>query len=207
MKFSEPRLEILKILRKRSSSVDELCEKLKITPTAARQHLILLERDHLVKKGVVKEGMGRPKYIYSITEKAQEFFPKRYDLLTELLIEEILREKGNEKLNHLIDSISERIYQESRRDFEGKDLKERVSLLCELLNERGAEAVLYEIEKAYEFEILNCPFYLLARKYPSLCRLDLNLFEKLCERRIERKKSIATGDSFCLFSIVKEIDF
>ncbi|MBU7025586.1 MAG: ArsR family transcriptional regulator, partial [Theionarchaea archaeon] len=61
------RHEILKILKRERCTVDELSSKIGISPTAIRQHLTILEGDSLVTRETLKEGIGRPKVIYTIT--------------------------------------------------------------------------------------------------------------------------------------------
>lgn len=65
------RRQILTALKKQGSlSVDDLSRCLGITPMGIRQHLAVLERDNLVMISSVRRGMGRPSYLYRLTELA-----------------------------------------------------------------------------------------------------------------------------------------
>ena len=106
----DSRYEILKILKKERCTVEDLSNKIRISPTAVRQHLTILEGESLVRGETLKEGIGRPKVIYTVTEKAEELFPKFYSWLAECLIKEIIDEHGEEKVEFLLQKIGDRYY-------------------------------------------------------------------------------------------------
>src|SRR3990172_11624065 len=94
------RRQILEYLQRHGSgTVKELGELLGLTSTGIRQHLTVLERDALVTAHEERGRVGRPTLVYSLTAEADSLFPKTYDLLASVLLEEIRATDGNEKLH------------------------------------------------------------------------------------------------------------
>jgi predicted ArsR family transcriptional regulator len=82
--------EILSHLKRSGgSSVEELATSLGLARMTVRQHLATLERDALVSSREVRRATGRPHYAFSLTDRGEEAFPKRYDRLAGLILEEV----------------------------------------------------------------------------------------------------------------------
>ena len=94
MLSNHTRTDVLHLLKRNESSVDGLSAQLGISATATRQHLSILERDGLVKRTSVKKIIGRPKVMYSLTEKAEEFFPKAYFDFLKCVINDMCEREG-----------------------------------------------------------------------------------------------------------------
>ena len=84
------RLRILEYLQRNgTATVKELGQLLGLTSTGIRQHLTVLERDGLVAVREERGRVGRPNLVYSLTDEADAVFPKTYDVLASVLLEEI----------------------------------------------------------------------------------------------------------------------
>lgn len=195
------RHEILKILKRERCTVDELSSKIGISPTAIRQHLTILEGDSLVTRETLKEGIGRPKVIYTITEKAEELFPKFYSWLAECLIEAITGEYGEEKVESLMRQIGIRFSQPYLERVQGKPLEERVCEVTDIMNEWGAYASVENDGRDYLLKNYNCSFYKVAQKYPQVCSVHTTFLENLLELNPERIASMAEGNDYCAYQI------
>lgn len=57
-------------------TIGALAEELGITEMGVRRHVLQLEQEGLAKTKVVRQAMGRPLHMYSLTEKSEEYFPK-----------------------------------------------------------------------------------------------------------------------------------
>ena len=69
--------KILDLLKKDVSlSVNELTECLQITHMAVRKHLNNLEKDGSIESHEMKQPMGRPLQLYSLSKKGERLFPK-----------------------------------------------------------------------------------------------------------------------------------
>ena len=82
--------QILVLLKRTGSvTVEEAAGALAVASMTARQHLVGLERDGLVQSEKVRRSTGRPHFLYSLTPKGEEMFPRRYDLLAQILLDEV----------------------------------------------------------------------------------------------------------------------
>ena len=63
--------QVLNLLidRKAGATVDELVNEVGLSRTAVNQHLISLEKDGYVRKGVSRKTRGRPQHVYLLTEE------------------------------------------------------------------------------------------------------------------------------------------
>ncbi|AFC28735.1 transcriptional regulator [Paenibacillus mucilaginosus 3016] len=90
-------------------SAGEMAKQLGITEMAVRRHLHTLERDQLIEAKLVRQAMGRPAHLYSLTEHADDLFPKKYQHLAMDLLEELELTAGADKVDFLFDRRKERL--------------------------------------------------------------------------------------------------
>lgn len=121
------RQQILEYLQRHGrGTVKELGALLGLTSTGIRQHLTVLERDGLVAAHEERGRVGRPTLVYSLTEAADSLFPKTYDLLAGVLLEEIRSSAGNEGLQKMLQKVAHRLAAPYLERVDGKELPERV---------------------------------------------------------------------------------
>ncbi|MDA8085331.1 MAG: winged helix-turn-helix transcriptional regulator [Nitrospiraceae bacterium] len=69
--------KIIILLKKNDGlTTGELSRHVGITPMGIRQHLLALERKNLIRYEMKKNGIGRPAFVYRLTELADDVFPK-----------------------------------------------------------------------------------------------------------------------------------
>jgi DeoR family transcriptional regulator, suf operon transcriptional repressor len=180
--------QILVLLKRAgSATIEEAAAALAIASMTARQHLVGLEKDGLVQAEKVKRATGRPHYLFRLTAKGEEMFPRRYDLLAQLLLEEIGRLNGDdlrglgpaEKRSLMIDRVADRIVASHRLQTEGVSLAERVSAVTELLHTVGGFAEWYDNGESYEIRDYNCVFAHIAPESESGCEWHASLLSRL----------------------------
>jgi DeoR family transcriptional regulator, suf operon transcriptional repressor len=201
-----PKNEILHLLKKQGgATVDDISKGLSLAATSVRQHLAALERDHLVKSVTIKHGAGRPKILYSLTELANNLFPKRYDFMLSMILAEIERLDGPEKIDLIFDNIADRIYLLCQDELENKTLEEKVETMTSMVRAWGSMAECEKIdEKSFVIREYNCDFYNSVLKYNLLSKFALKLLQKLLTNteldcKIETKPG--SGVDFCSFHI------
>lgn len=197
----DSRYEILKILKKECCTVDVLSDKIGISPTAIRQHLTILEKESLVKRETLKEGIGRPKVVYSTTKEAEKLFPKFYSWLAECLIDEIIEEYGEEKMESLFEQIGLRFSEPYQERVQDKSLEARVAAVTDILNEWGAYAFMENDGEYYVVKNYNCSFYEVSQKYPHVCTVHSVFLEQLLNQRPQQIASMSKGDEYCGYQI------
>jgi predicted ArsR family transcriptional regulator len=157
-------LELLK--RTGSATVEEAAGSLSVASMTARQHLLGLERDGLVQSEKVRRSNGRPHYLYYLTQKGDEMFPRRFDVLASILLDEVgaLRAEDIDGLNEdekrflLVQRAADRLAERYRFPVDGRSLAERVEALTSVLRAIGGFSEWIETEDGYEIRDYNCVF-------------------------------------------------
>jgi predicted ArsR family transcriptional regulator len=152
------RQQILDYLRRNSrGTVKELGRLLGLTSTGIRQHLTVLERDGLVEAREERGRVGRPTLVYSLTGKADELFPKAYDRLVSVLLEEMRATAGNEQLFQMLQRVARRLAEPHLETVEGRPLEARVRVAAGVLEEQGCIAEVSEADGEYFIDEYSCP--------------------------------------------------
>lgn len=199
-----PTREKILILLKKSGSmtVEELSRRVGITPMGVRQHITSLEKRGFVSYEAKKHGIGRPVFLYRLTEKAAELFPRAYGKLLITLLDAVEATDGRKKVDALFRHRKEAIFKERRSKMpEGAPLGEKLESLFEILENEGYIAELKESEKNYILRQFNCPIALIAARYKEACKYELQLLRELLGADVARTECIAEGDTSCSFNI------
>ncbi|WCN38400.1 helix-turn-helix transcriptional regulator [Aneurinibacillus uraniidurans] len=204
-KSSSTRNQILHMLKiKGSMTVGEMAQELEITEMAVRRHLNTLERDKYIQTRLLRQAMGRPTNVYSLSQEADNMFPKNYqDLTLEILgdIEELQGAEMVEALFRLRQQRQESLY----RDVvpEGSDFEKKLEMLARMQNEKGYMVEVKKDEETGRYILVesNCPIFDVAREYTFACNCEKTLFENILETRVEQEQCMATGGDNCVYVI------
>lgn len=198
---------ILHLLKtKGAMSTKELTDELGITVMAVRRHIQSLERDKLIDSKMVRQSMGRPTAVYCLTEHVEDFFPRKYHVLTLELLDELEEHFGASAVEQLFEGRKDKLLKKYDASMQGKDLAERVSMLADIQNENGYMVELEKInDEQYLLKEHNCPIEQVATKYQHACRCELKLFESLLgDAEVTRTDCLAKGGQRCTYSIKKK---
>jgi len=196
------RWEILQILKKRSrATVDELASALGMTLMAIRLHLIVLERDGLVSRSSIRERPGRPTLVYTLTENAEDVFPKSYELLATRLLEEFQNRCGHGGMESAYRAVAASFAAPYLAVVQGRSTRQRVEAATSALNERLCFAEWESHDEEFLLHIYNCPFYRVAMKHRHVCQLDQHFLEELVGVCPERRASLLDKQGRCTFAV------
>ncbi|TCS83114.1 helix-turn-helix transcriptional regulator [Tepidibacillus fermentans] len=196
--------EILLMLKANGSlTVSEISKELGITEMGVRRHLNTLEQNGLIRSALVRQSMGRPTYIYSLTDKAEDQFPKAYRQLALDLLDVFVDVNGEEKVNEIFERREELLRTRYLPMLSGKTLEEKVDSLLEIQNDKGYMAELDTNEEAFVLKQYNCLISQIAKKYPEACEAERKLFENLLGVDVMNLSCMGQGDRICTFQIFK----
>jgi DeoR family suf operon transcriptional repressor len=201
----ETRRAMLNTLKRRGElGSDELALETGITASGARQHLGSLERDGLIERRDIREGVGRPRSVYRLTRAADALYPRTYhDLTNELL--EYVGDDDPELLERLFARRRERRLNNARTRLEGlKSLEDRVRELTRILDEDGyvAEVTPLEDSSGYRITEHNCAILGVAMKYGQACGSELEFIRAaLPDTEIQRVQHIVSGAFACTYEV------
>jgi predicted ArsR family transcriptional regulator len=203
LQMQSTRQHILEYLQRQGrATVKELGSLLGLTSTGIRQHLTVLERDGLVDAREERGRVGRPTLVYSLTEKADALFPKTYDALAAVLLEEIRCSQGNERLHDLLHKVAERMAAPYVERIEGRPLPERVRETARIMEEQGC---LVDVREAgdgeYYIDEFTCPFPRVAQQDRSVCALHVDFVRVLTGGDTRLTQSLLRGERACCYRV------
>lgn len=203
MDDNQTRKSIILLLRKSGGmSIDELSKKINITPMGVRQHLLSLENRGLVTYAAKKHGIGRPGFIYSLTEIADELFPKSYDRFAIGILRDIEKHEGKEKIEKIFTWRREKLLGIRKESLGPKaSLDDILSGLKNMLEFEGYMVELSRQNGHYHLMQYNCPIQKIAFEFSSVCSHELQLYRDLFRKNISRQQSLPEGSTSCLYVI------
>ena len=196
------RKQILDHLRRHGqATIKELGSVLGLTSTGIRQHLTVLEREELVEAHEERGHVGRPALVYALTETGDALYPKQYDLLANLLLEEMHEVAGAKTVQTILRRVATRFAEPYQDRVQGKPLPERVSEAAAIIEERGCASEVVRDGEDWLIKQYTCPVPNVARQNSCVCPLDVEFVRQLVGADARLTTSLLRGDSACTFRI------
>jgi DeoR family suf operon transcriptional repressor len=208
---SSPRAEVLRLIQRQgSASIKELEAALGVTTTAVREQVDRLLREGFLQATRVRGEIGRPYYVYSLTPKAQELFPKDYATLALLLLEETLALHGQEGLRELLNRVSRRMAEKFQGQAQGHELSQKLLGLVAGLGDLGMEVSMLPVGEQGDDFILKtatCPYFEVARNHREICDMEQEMMAELLGPGvgIHLSSCIIDGKHACEFHITRSV--
>jgi predicted ArsR family transcriptional regulator len=203
MHENSTRKNIILLLKKnRGMTIDELSKIIDITPMGIRQHLLTLEKKGFVTYKIKKHGIGRPGFVYTLTDVANELFPKTYDHLALGILRDIKKHEGHEKIERIFGWRRERPFKIKKDALAGNDnLDETLHSLKNMLELEGHFIELSKNPGHYHLTQFHCPIGKVAHEFKDACSHELQLYRDLIGKDVKREHSVCEGAHSCLYVI------
>jgi predicted ArsR family transcriptional regulator len=201
-----PTREKIIYLLKRSGelSIEELSREMNITTMGIRQHLLYLERKGLVEYAAKRHGIGRPAFLYKLTARADDLFPKVYSEFIIEVLKDLETNDGQKKIEEVFRWRKERLVRKSRKILSEKEsLSGKVQALISILKEEGYSPEISETALEYVIKVYNCPIFRIALEFSMACKYDLQMFRELLGKDVIRQECITDGSPSCTYVIPK----
>jgi iron-sulfur cluster biosynthesis transcriptional regulator SufR len=201
---SETRRRILELLKLHGpQTANQLAKELGMTAMGARGHLAALERDRLIAHRAEKRRMGRPAYVFELTELGDELFPRTYPQLASSLLDSLKALYGEEVVGKLFEKRNEQLLKEYRARLADKPLDERVKELARIRTEEGYWADWEALDDGtFSLREHNCAICQIAKHAPEACQAELDLFRAvLPDCTVAREQHMIQGDRMCTYLI------
>jgi DeoR family transcriptional regulator, suf operon transcriptional repressor len=184
-------------------TVNDLADRVGISPISIRHHIASLEAEGLISSEDERHGVGRPRQLFSLTETGIEQFPTRYVRLTIRLLEHLKETMPETMINTLFSQMAEDLARELAEGTEMKNLtmKERLNLVKQLLHREGFNIEWEQLEDGYQINETSCPYYYIGQNHPEVCTVDQILISKVLSVPAEKVKCILNGDSSCTYLV------
>ena len=204
------RRRILELLRAgRACTADDLAALLELTAVTVRHHLEILKADDLVERVEVRhrETAGRPQHSYRLTSRALGQFPKNYQSLAVLMLDEIQDHLSTEELQRLTQGMAARMAARASMPPIDASPAVRMTAAVNYLNGCGYAAE-WEREpgtsasdNSFVLRTRNCPYHEASGTHHELCGMDLSLVANLLHTTPIVRERITGGASACSYAI------
>ncbi len=196
------RQQILDYLRRHGrATVKDLDSYLSLTSTGVRQHLTVLEREGLVEAQEERGRVGRPALVYRLTEQGDALYPKSYDELANVLLEEVRELAGGQALQTLLRRVATRFADPYRERLENHPISERVHEASRIIGERGCLSECVQDGDDWLILQYTCPFPKVAGQNSCVCSLDVEFIRQLVGADARLTTSLLRDDRACTFRI------
>lgn len=180
--------------------VEVLCQRLRISHNAVRQHLTSLMTAGHVERVAPRATGGRPQARYGLTPAGRELFPRNYGAIAAALLSQLHARMGEDEVGALLQQLGTTVAAtQAAMPALGPEALARA--LAERLDALGYEAVPARHGGDWQVEAFNCVFHALASQHPQVCRFDLAYMEGVTGRRMHHMECIVRGGNVCRFRI------
>ncbi|HEU0305395.1 MAG TPA: hypothetical protein VFR30_00335 [Lysobacter sp.] len=184
------------------ADVESLCECLRITHNAVRQHLTALMAHGWVERAPPVSTGGRPQARFRMTAAGQELFPRNYALIAGALLQAVADRLGPEGVGDMLTELGATLGA-AEPTLASNDEAVVAAALAERLNRAGYESLPTSRGGQPQVEAFNCVFHQMARENSDVCRFDIAFMEAATGRRIHHTECMVRGGHVCRFVIGK----
>ncbi|MBJ8053285.1 DeoR family transcriptional regulator [Bacillus cereus] len=197
--------EIVQLLKvKGEHTVAELAEALEITEMAIRRHLSNLEKDELIYSKMLRQHAGRPTYLYGLSQKGEDTFPKEYKQFAIEILDDLAR-MGDEKiLRYVLQERTKRTEEQLQKKISNQsNLAYKVQEIAAMQEKNGYMVqIKRDGERSFILEKQNCPLKEIAEKFPQVCEDEKDMYKRLFTgANVKTLTNMCEGDCNCSYQI------
>ncbi|MES5891798.1 MULTISPECIES: DeoR family transcriptional regulator [Bacillus cereus group] len=197
--------EIVQLLKvKGEHTVAELAEVLEITEMAIRRHLSNLEKDELIYSKMLRQHVGRPTYLYGLSQKGEDTFPKEYKQFAIEMLDDLAR-MGDEKiLRYVLQERTKRMEEQLQKKISNQSsLAYKVQEIAAIQEKNGYMVqIKRDGERSFILEKQNCPLKEIAEKFPQVCEDEKDMYKRLFTgANVKTLTNMCVGDCNCSYQI------
>lgn len=188
------------IKQSNEATVESLASAADVSPVTVRHHLNSLQAEGLLEIRSVRRKVGRPYYVYSLSDQGHELFPQRYMRLSSRLLDGLKAHFPAGTVDDLLDNVVQQIVDDRRKDFDHLSVEQRLDYLVDLLADEGFLASWESSGDKYILTEYSCPYYSIGQKHHEICTLDRQLVQIVLDTDVEQESCMLHGDSHCQFT-------
>jgi predicted ArsR family transcriptional regulator len=188
------------------ATVAELAAELDMNQANIRRHLEVLRMEGLVDVTQRRHEIGRPSYVYRLTERAEEL-SAHYPRLVNRMVRRITALPdggGRVLLSQVFEGVAEDIAGAYRPQVTGATVEERVAQTSAALKDEGIVDHWRRGDDGYHLMNTACPYRKAAVLTDAPCHADHKSVELLVGAPVEQVSRMVDGQAMCEY-VVKDI--
>ncbi len=194
--------EIIRLIKCSSGlSVGELAEKLDMSYMGVKKHCVAMQKLGYLDTWRRPKEVGRPEKSYRVTDKLAPLFPAIGDEVSLSILEAATQLEPNAAEKLLFAFFREQTDKLSAK-VTGESVQGRAERLAAARAAMGYFSVCeYSEEEGLRIEEFHNPLQPLFDKYPTLARMEAQMFERLLGARVVRSSSKVSGLTHYCFDL------
>lgn len=186
------------------SKVEELAGVANVSPVTVRHHLNALQAEGLIEVNSVRRKVGRPYYVYSLSESGHELFPHKYVRLTNRMLDELKATLPPGTVTKLFEGIVQSMLEERKGEYEHLSFEDRIDYLISTLSDEGFLVRLEQENGRYILTEYGCPYFSINQEHTEICGMDHSLMITILQTPVEQNGCMLQGDACCQFTFSAE---
>jgi len=183
------------------STIVDLAEAVGINGISVRHHLNALLAEGLIIFEEVRHGVGRPRQVFSVSEKGQERFPTRYLRLTTRLLDQLKENLPAPLVNNLFTQIASDMAADSAEKVKSLSVEQKLDVIKDLLAEEGFSVEWEQRGDEYHIYEVTCPYFHIGQSHPEVCTVDQSIISTVLSIPAEKVTCLLRGDANCTYVI------
>lgn len=198
--------QIRELLTAREATVGEIAETLGMNQANIRRHLEVLRAEGLVDVRIEKHAVGRPAYVYGLTERALEL-SAHYPRLVNRLVKRLAAMPDSAPvLEQIFDGVADEVTGAYRPMVTGATLEERVAETSIALKEEGIVDHWRKDADGYHLMNTSCPYRKAADVTDAPCHADHKVVQSLVGAPVEQLSRIIDGQHVCEYLVRENLE-
>lgn len=199
MKSTKDRI-LSQILLLQSTTISQLSKLLGISEISVRHHLMRLESEGTITSSEERHGVGRPRFIYRMTEKGFQTAPNDYHKLSDQVLTTIERFLGTDPIQELYKQIGGDLAQGYELSLTPQDHDQNLKQIASQLIQDGFVFSWTRSSEKFTLTMHHCPFHYLGQNHPEVCCITHALLESLLCQPVSHDTCIQRGDAACTYT-------
>ena len=189
------------LLNHPNSTILDLAEAVGINGISVRHHLTSLQAEGLVTSEEERHGVGRPRLVYTLTEKGLERFPSRYLRLTNRLLDQMKESMPPAAINKLFTQMASDIAADYADQIKHFSVEEKLEFIKHLLAQEGFSVEWERQGEDYLIHEVTCPYYHVGQSHPEVCTVDQTLISQVLSIPAHKINCVLRGDNHCTYVV------
>lgn len=186
------------------ATVADVAHTLGLNQANIRRHLEVMRAEGLVDVRIHRGEVGRPSYVYWLTERAEEL-TAHYPRLVNRMVRRLaaLPDGGQQILEQVFEGVAEDIAGTYRPQVTGRSIEERVAQTSEALKDEGIVDHWRKDDDGYHLMNTACPYRKAAELTDAPCHADTRTVELLVGAPVQQVTRMVDGYHVCEY-VVRE---
>lgn len=183
------------------STIIEIADQVDINGISVRHHLTNLQAEGLIMAEEERHGVGRPRLVYSLTDRGMENFPSRYFHLVNSLMDQIKETLPEKDINSIFHNMAEKLTSDYEPMLAKMSVEERLELLKTILNNEGFDVEWEKQGKECYIKEISCPYFKIGDNHPEVCLFDKSIISNILDVPMDKISHQDREEDLCTYTI------